>query len=152
MAFRDLPPQKDPKGGSPRTPPGGIAVHEFDMPPPSVVHHNGSGIWKMATSFLSGIVLGLSAAWFTALQARGVTQKEMQEYDAVYSLYARDRQVLFERNNEQDRLIGGQASEIKKNGEAIRDLQYEMKNSSADRTSIHTKLDQVADMLQGPKK
>jgi len=154
MGFRDLPPQKDPKGGSPKTPPGGISLRDYqDLQPVehSMLHLNGSGIWKMATSFTSGLVIGLLCAWFTALQSKGVSQKEMQDYDATYSLYARDRQLLIDRNAEQDRLIGGANAGVKENSNSIKDIQYELKTSQSDRSSIHSKLDQVADLLQSEK-
>ncbi len=53
-----------------------------------------------------GLVGGLFLAWLTALQSKGVTQKEMQDYDKEYSLFAQSKEGLSQRNQTQDDKIG----------------------------------------------
>lgn len=69
MELRDLPPQKDPRGGSPKTP-CPLSVSEFEN---SSRIFNG-GFWgqilKHAVSFLIG---GLSAAFFLGGKSRDVS-------------------------------------------------------------------------------
>jgi len=102
MELRDLSPKKDPKGGSPRTPSGGIplrTVQEY------VANGNGT-IWKMATSILAGLVIGLVVAYFTALQGKGSTQKDVQEYVEKFSPYSHDKEVIALQQQNQDKEIG----------------------------------------------
>ena len=78
--LRDLAPRYDVKGGSPRTPSGGVPVREYEQ-----YVSNGNGVWKAIATGLGGLVIGLLLAWFTAYSGKGVTLKEMQEYVDKYS-------------------------------------------------------------------
>jgi len=80
--LRDLAPRYDVKGGSPRTPSGGVPVREYEQ---YVSNGNGNGVWKAIATGLGGLVVGLLLAWFTAYSGKGVTLKEMQEYVDKYS-------------------------------------------------------------------
>ena len=80
--LRDLAPRYDVKGGSPRTPSGGVPVREYEQ---YVSNGNGNGVWKAIATGLGGLVIGLLLAWFTAYSGKGVTLKEMQEYVDKYS-------------------------------------------------------------------
>ena len=103
MDLRDLPPRKDPKGGSPRTPSSGIPLRTVQQ------YSNGNGngtIWKMATSILAGVNIGLVAAYFTALQSKGVSQKDMQEYVDKFSPYSQDKKELSLQQQNQDKELG----------------------------------------------
>ncbi len=73
--------REDVKGGSPRTPSVGIPVAEYQQ----YVNGNGSGVWRTIACGLGGLIVGLLLAWFTAMQNKGVTQKDMQEYVDKYS-------------------------------------------------------------------
>ena len=79
--LRDLAPRYDVKGGSPRTPSGGVPVREYEQ---YVSNGNGNGVWKAIATGLGGLVIGLLLAWFTAYSGKGVTLKEMQEYVDKY--------------------------------------------------------------------
>lgn len=85
MEIRDLSPQKDPKGGSPRTP-RPTPVREFQEayppaePPIMVSNGNGAGLWKAIAGVVVGLLAGMTVAWFTAFHERGVTRVEMEEF------------------------------------------------------------------------
>ncbi len=106
--FLDLEPQKDPKGGSPRTPTAGIPVREYQEYTAMVAPVNGNhvGVWRMIAAGGWGLVGGLFLAWLTAMQSKGVTQEKMQEYDKEYSLYAQQKDGITLRNQTQDDKIG----------------------------------------------
>ena len=101
MELRDLSPQKDPKGGSPRTPSVGIPVRAYQQ----YANGNGNGtVWKVWTSLLAGMLVSMTVAYFTALRGQGVSQKDMQEY--VDRAFAEDRKVIAIQNSNQDEKIG----------------------------------------------
>ncbi len=102
----DLPPSKDPKGGSPRTPTAGIPVREYQEYVALPQNGNHVGVWRMIAAGGWGLVGGLFLAWLTALQSKGVTQEKMQEYDKEYSLYAQQKEGISERNQTQDEKLG----------------------------------------------
>lgn len=83
MEIRDLSPRKDPKGGSPKTPSGGIPVRNFEPYEPSYeppTPSNGDGVWKGLFFASLGVIVGLTTAYVTALRERGVSQIEMEQY------------------------------------------------------------------------
>ena len=102
MDLLDLPPTKDIKGGSPRTPSAGIPVRAMQQ-----YNGNGNGngtIWKVSTSLLAGLFVSMVVAYFTALQGRGVSRTEMEDYVKGYA--ARDKELLALQQSTQDRQIG----------------------------------------------
>ncbi len=100
--LRDLQPRGDVKGGSPRTPSGGIPVAQYQ----EYVNTNGSDVWKQITTGLGGLLIGLFLAWWTALGKQGISQKELQEYEDKFSPYVQERALLAEHNSLQDSQIG----------------------------------------------
>lgn len=84
MSTIDLPPLRDPKGGSPKTPfPPMSASQLVEQEHPTIFHYpiNGNGgIWRAIATGLGGLLVGMTIAWFTALQSRGVSEREMKEY------------------------------------------------------------------------
>ncbi len=103
--LRDLEPRRNPKGGSPRTPTGGIPAREYQeyaQPLPTTV--NGTGLWKMLTTGVSGLFIGMTVAWFGALQSKGVTQKDLHDYVLEFGR-AKDEVLAIQQSN-QDRQIG----------------------------------------------
>ena len=102
---RDLEPRYDVKGGSPRTPSGGIPVAEYQQYV-NAPHPNHVALWKALATGQAGLIIGLIVAYFTAFQNRGVTTKDMQDYDKEYSLYAQQKEGLAQRNAAQDVSIG----------------------------------------------
>lgn len=129
-SFRDLPPKKDPKGGSPKTPrPTSLSQFQYEYPPTgeTPILLNGNGIWKAIATGLGGLLVGMTVAWFTALQYRGVSQRdieeiirdsqieqekhllsrtEMHEYVKEYSPWSFDKQAVISRLATQDQNIG----------------------------------------------
>ena len=149
MDLRDLPPRKDPKGGSPRTPSSGIPLRTVQQ------YSNGNGngtIWKMATSILAGVNIGLVAAYFTALQSRGVSQREMQEYVDKFSPYSQDKGLLSEHNINQDKDIGilkGQTERLFNLSGMNNEAHITYDNKLSD---LYKKLDTITNYLEEEKK
>lgn len=102
--LRDMEDFRDVKGGSPRTPARGIPVSEYQ----EYVMPNGNhvALWKMLASGGWGVAAGILLAYFNAMQSKGVTQKEMQDYDKEYSLFAQQKDGITQRNQTQDNQIG----------------------------------------------
>lgn len=129
MEIRDIPPVNDPKGGSPRTPFPPITAPEVG----NWQHVNGSSIWRSIATGLGGLLVGMTAAWFTAMQYRGVSQRdieqiirdsqteqekhlltrtEMHEYVKEYSPWSFDKQAVISRMAAQDQQLGALQQKI----------------------------------------
>ncbi len=104
--LRDLEDRRDVKGGSPRTPSGGVRVSEYQEYVAPIMNGNHVALWKMLASGGWGAAAGILIAYFTAMQSKGVTTKEMQDYDKEYSLFAQQREGIASRNTAQDQQIG----------------------------------------------
>ncbi len=102
--LRDLEPRYDVKGGSPRTPSGGIPVAEYQGY--TMANGNHIALWRMLASGGWGLAAGILLAYFNAMQSKGVTEEKMQSYDKDYSLYAQQREGISTRNAAQDQQIG----------------------------------------------
>jgi len=103
--LRDLSEHRDVKGGSPRTPSGGVRVADYQEYS-GAMNGNHASFWKALATGQAGLIVGLILAYFTALQSKGVTQKEMQDYDKEYSIYAQAKEGISQRNQTQDNQIG----------------------------------------------
>ena len=96
--LRDLEPRCDPRGGSPKTP---IPIPVKDLQ--AYVETTGvddSGLWKAATTGACGLFIGMTAAWWTARDNRGVSQAEMASYVSLATA------IIAKDNSNQDRAIG----------------------------------------------
>ena len=147
--LRDLSDRRDVKGGSPRTPTTGIPMVEYQQ------YANGSDFWKIVATTGWSLLAGVLLAWFTAWQGKGVTTKEMQEYDKEYSLYAKDKESITQRNQTQDNQIGTiqgiQQSNIAKMGAH----EAKFHDEERDITELQNKVKLFADYidaLRNPKK
>jgi hypothetical protein len=105
---RDLTPACDVKGGSPRTPTGGIPLRQYteSTSEPQVFYPESDGLWKAIATGFGGLVVGLLIAWFTAFQSKGVTRSEMNEYIEKYSPYAHDKELIALQQSAQDQKLG----------------------------------------------
>ncbi len=83
--LKDLPPRYDVRGGSPKTPVTGIPMQEFQQYAGPL--HNGwvNKLLFATTTGLAALVIGLLIALFAALQNKGISSKDMQEYVDKYS-------------------------------------------------------------------
>lgn len=120
---RDLEPENDPKGGSPKTPFPPITQPEQGF----WIQPNGGTIWRAIATGLGGLLVGMTIAWFTALWSHGLSQKEvedliresqieqekhllsrieMQEYVTKFSPWSFDKQAITNRLSNQDQAIG----------------------------------------------
>jgi len=73
--LRDLEPRYDVKGGSPKTP---IPIPLKELQGVINAGDDDNGLWKAATTGACGLVIGMTVAWWTALQAKGMTQGEKE--------------------------------------------------------------------------
>ncbi len=148
----DLEPSKDPKGGSPRTPTAGIPVREYQeyvaMPP----NGNHVGVWRMIAAGGWGLVGGLFLAWLTALQSKGVTQKEMQDYDKEYSLFAQQKEGLSQRNQTQDDKIGTLQGLQQANIAKLGSHDAKLHDDERDITELQNKVKQFGDFVDELRK
>ncbi len=146
--FRDLTPRRDVKGGSPRTPVGGVPVRDYQ----EYVVSNGNGVWKAIATGLGGLVCGLLVAWFTAFMGKGVNQKEMEDYIRDHSPYAYDKQVLTEHNSIQDNKIGSLEGKQERTVDRVNKLENDVDKCDRELQTLtaemKTKMGTVADMLE----
>ena len=151
MGFVDLPPSKNPVGGSPRSPSSGIPVREYQ----EYSNGNGNGVWKAIATGLGGLVVGLLLAWFTAFQSKGVTTKELQEYVEKYSPYAQQRDVIQQHFTNQDQAIGQLQGKQERLYERMNANEYKITECDRQITELHTdvktKMDIVATFLEQQK-
>lgn len=145
MDLRDLPPKADPKGGSTRTPTGGVPLREYQ----EYVAANGT-IWKMATSILSGLFIMSIVAYFTALQAKGVSHVEMTSY--VGDFY-KDKELLIAAQNirqDQDigKLIGGEEHITVR----LNSIDVELATDKKDIDELRTKMELLGNYLEELRK
>ena len=84
------------------------ALQEYQTPlPQPITIANGNGtIWKVTTSGLAGLFIGMTVAWFTATQSKGVTQKDMQDYVDRFSPYSHDKELIALQQASQDEKLG----------------------------------------------
>ncbi len=143
---------RDVKGGSPKTPIGGIPVQEFQQ---YSTYTHGNGVWKAIATGLGGIVMGLLLAWFTAYQSKGVTQKEMQEYVERFSPYSQQKDVLSAQQATQDRQIGELQALSSRAFDRVTTLDSKLHDNDREiielRNEVKTKMDIVATLLEQQK-
>jgi uncharacterized membrane-anchored protein YhcB (DUF1043 family) len=155
--MRDLPPQKDPKGGSSKTPSGGIPVRDFQMGGDyPIIATNGYGIWRAVATGLGGLVIGLLLAWFTAFTSKGVTQAEMQEYVTKYSPYSMEKASINEHNQTQDGQIGELRGKQDRVFERLQNLESKLSNDERElsefKENSKNKFQDVANLLDEQRK
>jgi hypothetical protein len=150
IPLRDLTPYGDVKGGSPRTPSGGIPVQEYQQYAMGNGNGNGNGVWKSVACGCAGLMVGLLLAWFTALQGKGVTQKEMQEYIIAY--YATEKRVISEHTSQQDTYIGILQGKQEKIIQDLSECKVSQKEHDRDITEIREKLKLAANYLEEQQK
>lgn len=102
MELHDLPPARDPKGGSPKSP-SPIPVSQYE----SEVYGGGafSKFTPIIISVLCTALIGMTIAWWTALSERGVNRRDMEEYVRTYSPYVIDKGLIAEHQTTQDKEI-----------------------------------------------
>ncbi len=80
--LKDLPPRYDIKGGSPKTPVPPFSQAEYQQY--AMPQTEGNGVWKLAATAAVSVLVGMTIAWWSALQSKGVSQKDMQDYVREY--------------------------------------------------------------------
>jgi len=152
MDFHDLPPRRDPKGGSPRTPSTPIRVGDYQEYVAAQVPNGNGTVWKVAASGFAGLFISMTIAWWTATTGKGVSRMEMEDYAQRYSPYSQDQKLLAEHNSQQDKEIGilrGQADRIFDRIQMIDQAHITYDSKLAD---LYKKLDTITNYLEEEKK
>ena len=154
MDFRDLSPVKDPKGGSPKTPLG-IPVREFPRTDyseyPIFTNGNGYGLWRAISTGLGGLVIGLLVAWFTAIQSKGVSQSQVEDYVDKHSPYLLDKAVISEHNSAQDRQIGILEGKLERLQERLGKMDEKHVGYESDINDLKNKIKLLTDYIEAEK-
>ncbi len=152
LPLRDLTDYRDVKGGSPKTPAGGIpraVVSDYQ----DVVIHPPNGVWRAIACGLAGLNVGLVTALFAALSNKGVTTKEMQEYVKDFSPYNKDvEHLLTEHNLYQDTAIGVLTGKQDKITERLSVQEATQKEQDRDLTDCKKGMKNAADFIEESRK
>ncbi len=144
--LKDLPPRYDVKGGSPRTPSGGISVREVQEYSQPMQHDS---TFKMLAGGAGGLWIMAMLAWWTAFQGRGITRdelrNEMKEYkDSIMQHSAVMDSQIGELRGKQDGII-----------KDLNNVQYKQLTDERDFTEFKTDtkktMGTVADWMEGQK-
>jgi hypothetical protein len=151
---RDLEPRYDVKGGSPRTPSGGVRVAEYQQyANPSTGDYH--GFWRTVAVASWGLMGGLLLAWFTALQSKGVTHQELQDYEEKYSPYIQQREIIAKDNRNQDTQIGALQAIQNHNVDKLNSYEGKFHDVERDVIDLQAKVKLFADYVEAqriPKK
>lgn len=145
---RDLEPRYDVKGGSPRTPSGGVPVREYQDY--VVTNGYGNGVWKTLAGSAGGLWIMSLLAWWTAFQSKGVTQKELQEYVDRWS-QSKEAIVATQQAN-QDRDIGTLMGKGERIIDRMNVSEGKINELEHGQIEFKTKLDLVANYLEEERK
>ncbi len=148
--LRDLTPRGDVKGGSPRTPSAPIPVREYQE---YVATNGNEAVNKLllaSCTGLAGLFIGSMLAWWTALQGKGVTQKEMQDYIIQY--FSTERRVIAEHTSQQDGYIGQLQGKQEKIVQDLAECKSAQKEHDRDITEIREKMKLAANYLEEQQK
>ncbi len=147
--LRDLRPQGDVKGGSPRTPIPPLTVSEYQQ---SLLAPNGHGIWRALACGLAGLNVGLVVAWFTAIQNKGVTSRDLEDYVDKHSPYLADKALLAEHNRTQDESLGILRGKQERVIDRLGVLETIQKDSDRDLSDCKKEMKLVADYMEEQRK
>lgn len=142
--FRDLPPKGDPKGGSPRTPSGGVPVREYQ----EFTTANGNGVWKTLAGAAGGLWIMALLAWWTAYSGKGVTQEKLEDYVDKHSPYLMDKGAIIQSQQAQDTQIGMLAGKQERMNERLGVVESDMKTESKDIEGMKHDIKLVSDYLE----
>ena len=150
--LRDLTPRGDVKGGSPKTPFPPLSQADYQG---YIMPANGHGVWKVLATGSFSLLLGFVVAWWTALQGRGVSQKDMQEYVERYSPYSQQKDVIANHFTNQDTQIGVLQGKQDRNYERLNKNENEIDKLNISFKSlemeVRSKMGTVADYLEQKK-
>jgi hypothetical protein len=147
--FKDLVPQGDVKGGSPRSPSAGIPVAEYQQ----YVNENGHyGVWRALACGSAGLIVGMTLAWFTALQNKGVTHQELQDYEEKYSPYIQQREIIASNNRIQDSQIGALQAIQQHNIEKLNSFEAKFHDDERDIIDLQHKVKEFGDFIEELRK
>jgi len=144
---KDLEIRHDVKGGSPRTPSGGVKVAEYQE---YVQTTNDVGyvnkLLLAATTGLAGLFCGAMLAWWTAFQGKGISQREMQDY--VTNYYTAERRAVVEHTSVQDEKLGILSGKTDKMSENQSEMKVNQKETERDISEIREKMKLTANYLE----
>ncbi len=137
---RDLSPRYDVKGGSPRTPPKGIPVsnyQEYAMP------IYGNGVWKTLAGAAGGLWIMSLLAWWTAFQTKGISQNELREFMLDY------KQGIAEHVTSVDTQIGEIKGKQEKIQSDLSHVQYQQVTDENNFSEFKAKTEKTNDLVAG---
>jgi hypothetical protein len=146
MMFKDIDPRNDPKGGSPKTPFPIPAKQYYESVAHNPAHHSNGTIWKVATSGFASLFVGMTVAWWTARDNKGVSQLDMVNYVTLATA------IIAKDNYNQDRAIGelfGKQDRTNEQMKAFGEKHVGYENSI---TEINSKLKYFSDWLEEQRK
>ncbi len=145
--LKDLPPRYDVKGGSPKTPIGGIPQSEFQQY--TVQAGNGNGIFKMLAGAAGGLWIMAMLAWWTAFQGKGITRDELRNEMKEY------KDSINQHSQQTDNQIGELKGRQEQALQRLSKVEYQQITDERDFTEFRTETKStnklVADMLEAQK-
>lgn len=93
MELRDLPPRRDPKGGSPKTPAMGIPISQYEAE--TLPNGHAAIVWR-TIAMIEMAIISTAAVAFLALGIDNVKHSEIDAIMATRAPYIHDRQRLQE--------------------------------------------------------
>ena len=151
MDLKDLPPRKDPKGGA-KTPSGGISLREYQQQTEAPFFQESQAtIWKMAASGFASLFVGMSIAWFTAMQGKGISRAEVEQYMRDSSPYARDKDTLALHNANQDEQIGKLIGGDERISIRLNTIDIKISTNEKDIADMKSRLEYLANYLEASK-
>jgi len=150
--LKDLVPQTDVTGGSPKTPVPGIPVSDYQ----SLIVSDSFGVWKVVATGACSLLLGFIVAWWTALQSRGITQKELQDYAEKYLATRSSVEILTQQQARQDSEIGNLIGYKDRTTERLNANESKIRENEHDliqfKTDTQTKINLATDYLEEIRK
>ena len=131
-----------------RTPPGGIRAAEYQ----EYVAPNGYGFWKVVATSGWSLLAGILLAWWTARDNKGITRKELTDYDKESSTYIIDRKSLLDHNTLQDGWIGELRGKQEKNATEISDVKTKQRDDEHDQADLSAKVKLFGDYVEEQRK
>lgn len=146
MDLRDLPPRRDPKGGSPRTPTTGIPVADYQA-----YSTNGNGVWKALAAGAGGLWVMSMVALLGMWAKQGVTQQQLEDYVDKHSPYLMDKVAISQHQSIQDTELGRIAGRQERVIERLGVLESDLKNQTHEVEGIKHDIKLVSDYLEQEK-
>ncbi len=149
--LRDLTDHRDVKGGSPRTPSVGVPVAEYQQYVNQSQQPNHVAVWRVLATSGWSLLAGTLLAWFTAWQGKGISMKDLQDYEDKYSPYMQQKETLAMHNQVQDTQIGVLQGIQQRNIEKINSYDGKFHDAERDIIDLQNKVKLFGDYIEGQR-